>query len=62
MAQVVLIGPIAAGKSSVAEVLAEQLGCRNVPLDLVRWAYYFRMGYDLAELKRRERDFGALGR
>lgn len=43
MAQVVLIGPIGAGKSSVAEVLAERTGRRNVPLDLVRWGYYFQI-------------------
>ena len=36
MSQVVLIGPIAAGKSSIAHLLAKRTGRRNVPLDLVR--------------------------
>ena len=62
MVQVVLIGPIGAGKSSVAEVLAERTGRRNVPLDLVRWGYYFQIGYDLAEEKRRVQEYGSLGR
>lgn len=62
MAGLVLIGPIAAGKSSVAERLAERTGLRQIPLDAVRWYYYFQIGFDLAEQKRREREDGPLGR
>ena len=62
MSQVVLIGPMAAGKSSVATLLAERTGRRNVPLDMVRWAYYFKAGFDLAEQRRREHESGRLGR
>ena len=62
MPQVVLIGPIAAGKSSVADLLAERTGRRNVPLDLVRWAYYYQIGYDRAEERRGVRAHGQLAR
>ncbi|EYD76121.1 putative Shikimate kinase [Rubellimicrobium mesophilum DSM 19309] len=62
MAQIVLIGPIAAGKSSVAGLLAERMGRRQIPLDAVRWYYYFRIGFDFAEQKRREREDGPLAR
>lgn len=37
---IVLIGPMCAGKSSTARLLAERLGCPYVELDELRWAYY----------------------
>lgn len=37
---VVLIGPMCAGKSSTAKILAERLGRQYVDLDELRWAYY----------------------
>lgn len=55
MSQVVLLEPIAAGKASIAPLLAKRTGRRNVPLYLVRWA-------DRAEEIRRVRDHGPLGR
>jgi len=62
MAQIVLIGPIAAGKSSVAECLSERTGQRQIPLDAVRWYYFFQSGFDLGEQRRREREDGPLAR
>ncbi|MBM75019.1 MAG: shikimate kinase [Proteobacteria bacterium] len=45
---IVLIGPMSSGKSTVAKILEQKLGIRNVPLDMVRWYYYFRNGYSIA--------------
>lgn len=53
MPQIVLIGPQGAGKTTIGRLLAERLRLRNVPLDLVRWGYYFAAGFDLAEERRR---------
>ena len=49
---VVLIGPIAAGKSTVGAVLSELLGVPQVSMDDVRWAYFAELGYDRAEAER----------
>jgi hypothetical protein len=62
MPQIVLIGPQGVGKSTVAWLLGERLGLRNVPLDLVRWGYYFAIGFDLAEERRRVRAEGPMAR
>lgn len=50
---IILIGPINAGKSSIARCLAERLGIPHVELDDLRWGYYSEIGYDQAEAKRR---------
>lgn len=52
---VVLIGPPASGKSTLAPLLAQQLGLEQVQLDEIRWAYYDEIGFDhahAAELSR----------
>jgi shikimate kinase len=46
--EVLLIGPIGAGKSTLGELLAERLGRPRVALDDVRWGYYKEIGYDEA--------------
>jgi acetolactate synthase-1/2/3 large subunit len=46
---IILIGPMAAGKSTVAKELARLTGVRNVPMDRVRWYYYFKDGFTLEE-------------
>ena len=50
---VILIGPINAGKTSVARCLAERLGVPHIELDDLRWGYYKEVGYDEAEARRR---------
>lgn len=62
MTQIVLIGPVAAGKSTIARLLSARTGIRNVPLDLIRWNYFYRIGYDRAEEARREAEEGPAGR
>ena len=46
---IILIGPMAAGKTSVARELATLTGRRNVPMDRVRWYYYFKDGFRLEQ-------------
>lgn len=52
-APVVLIGPLAAGKSTVAAILARSLKVRVCSIDDVRWKYLDQIGYDRAEADRR---------
>lgn len=49
---IILIGPMSAGKSTVAELLAEKLGLPHYALDDDRWEYYKEIGYDEAEASR----------
>jgi hypothetical protein len=45
---IILIGPMSAGKSTVAKLLAEKLHLPNYSIDDVRWNYYKEAGYDEA--------------
>jgi shikimate kinase len=45
-ATIVLIGPMCAGKSSTARLLAERFGLKCIELDELRWGYYREIGYD----------------
>ncbi|MEZ4862015.1 MAG: shikimate kinase [Caldilineaceae bacterium] len=47
-AEVFLIGPMGAGKSTLGKLLAAQLGRPQVSLDQIRWDYYKEIGYDAA--------------
>ncbi|MFO1144619.1 MAG: hypothetical protein U1E59_20045 [Amaricoccus sp.] len=42
MTQIILIGPIGAGKSTVARPPSKRLGLRQVPVDEVRRAHCYR--------------------
>jgi shikimate kinase len=44
---IVLIGPMAAGKSTLGKYLAEALNLEQYPMDWVRWYYYLKNGYSL---------------
>ncbi len=59
---IILIGPVRAGKSTVGKLLADHLACPQVSLDKLRWKYYAEIGYDpqLAEDYRRHGGFLAL--
>ncbi|MGB3298695.1 MAG: shikimate kinase [Phormidesmis sp.] len=56
---IILIGPISAGKSTIGKLLAEQLKLPQCSMDECRWDYYKEIGYDkkLAEQKRKEGGF-----
>ena len=43
---IILIGPISAGKSTVARLLAEKLNLPQYAVDDFRWDYYDEIGYD----------------
>ena len=43
---IILIGPMAAGKSTIAKILAEKLNLPQHPMDDVRWDYYEEIGYN----------------
>jgi shikimate kinase len=44
---IVLIGPMATGKTTVGTELARLTGVPRVPMDRVRWYYYFKEGFSL---------------
>lgn len=43
---IILIGPMCAGKSTIAKMLAERLGMERYELDSLRDGYYNEIGYD----------------
>jgi len=45
---IVLIGPVRTGKSTLGRLLAEKLGLPQVSLDIVRLKYYKEIGFDEA--------------
>ncbi|MCB8951662.1 MAG: shikimate kinase [Ardenticatenales bacterium] len=47
-ADIILIGPVRTGKSTLSRLLAEKLGVPNISLDELRWRYYAEIGYDEA--------------
>ncbi|GAB4210812.1 MAG: hypothetical protein OHK0022_44520 [Roseiflexaceae bacterium] len=58
---IVLIGPMSAGKSTIAEALSAQLGVPRCPLDELRWSYYDEIGYDNERAKQIAEAEGAAG-
>jgi shikimate kinase len=48
IADVVLLGPVRTGKSTLGRLLAQRLGLPQVSVDEVRWKYYREIGYDEA--------------
>lgn len=60
--EIILIGPIGAGKSTIGALLAEALGLPQVSMDDLRYEYYQQIGYDpdYADRLRAEQGFPAL--
>jgi len=59
---VLFIGPVRAGKTTLARLVSSQLGLPTISLDDLRWKYYSEIGYDenLAKQIRSEGGFLAL--
>ncbi len=54
---IILIGPMTVGKSTIGALLAETLGLPQRPMDDLRWDYYAEIGYDRdVELQVREEE------
>jgi shikimate kinase len=47
ISDIVLIGPIKAGKTTLGKLLAAKLGLRGASLDATGWRYYIDAGFDL---------------
>ncbi len=60
--EIVLIGPVRTGKSTLGKLLAQRLNVPQVSLDEERWRYYKEIGYDerLAQEIRSQGGFLAL--
>ncbi|MBN2556259.1 MAG: hypothetical protein JXA97_10015 [Anaerolineales bacterium] len=58
---IILIGPMCAGKTTIAKLLAGELGTPRVELDELRWDYYPEAGYDDEEARRIHAHSGNLG-
>lgn len=43
---ILFIGPVRTGKSTLSRLVSEKLGRRQVSFDDVRWRYYREIGYD----------------
>ena len=43
---IILIGPVRTGKSTIGKLLSEKLQLPQVSLDELRWKYYQEIGYD----------------
>ncbi|MBC8233896.1 shikimate kinase [bacterium] len=44
--EIILIGPMGAGKSTLGKLISEKLGLPQCPMDKYRWDYYSEIGYD----------------
>ena len=44
---IILIGPMATGKSTIATELAKLTGLRRIPMDRMRWYYYLKDGFSI---------------
>lgn len=47
--EIVLIGTIGVGKSTVAALLSQRLHKQLIPLDMIRWYFYLKNGYDFGK-------------
>lgn len=59
--EVVLIGPIGSGKSTIAALLSKRLGLPRRSIDEVRWKYYDEIGYDLDVARHKHNQDGFWG-
>ena len=58
---IILIGPIGTGKSTLSRLLAEKLNLPQCPMDELRWPYYKEIGYEEEVQKRIQEQEGFPG-
>jgi len=58
---VVLIGPMGVGKSTLGKLIAEKLSLPQCPMDHHRWRYYEEIGYDYKKADEIGKEEGFLG-
>jgi shikimate kinase len=46
--EVILIGPMGVGKTTIAMLLSQKLRVQSIGLDDIRWYYYYKQGYNVA--------------
>lgn len=56
--EIILLGPMGVGKTTLALHLSEKLGILNYPIDRLKWYYRFKNGYDLAKGTKILRTYG----
>src|SRR5262245_49347116 len=49
VSDIILIGPIRAGKTTLGRLLAQKLGLPHISLDTLCWDYYREIGFDEQE-------------
>jgi shikimate kinase len=59
--EIILIGPIGSGKSTLGKLIAEKLGLPQCSMDDHRWRYYDEIGYDREKAKTIGDEEGFLG-
>ncbi|MDF1501041.1 MAG: hypothetical protein P1P76_11275 [Anaerolineales bacterium] len=59
--RVALIGPMSAGKSTIANLLSGRLGLPRLEMDELRWSYYAQAGYDEDIARKIYQEQGTLG-
>jgi len=58
----ILIGPLGAGKSTIGKLLGEALNLPAIELDDLRWGYYAEIGYDAERSEQIRREGGMKAR
>jgi len=59
--EIVLIGPIGAGKSTIGKTLSEKMNIPQCSMDEHRWKYYEEIGYDSQVAEEIDRSDGFIG-
>lgn len=61
ISDIILIGPIRTGKSTIGKLLAEKLGLPKCSMDELRWGYYKEIHYDEERAQQIKEKEGFLG-
>lgn len=59
--EIILIGPVGSGKSTISALLSKRLGLPRRSMDEVRWKYYEEIGYDRDLARQKTTEAGLWG-